>query len=201
MTDSSGAPAANVSVSFQVLSGNGTLGYSSATTDASGLAGPGSWTLGSDVGVNFMHARIADGGGVDFSVAAATTAKVVAVYQLQSIGGQSLPRIYPDWTITGGHYYVAANGTYSFGYEFGSTPAPATICSSARYVVGSSGIDFYLAPGSYPESSFYQQRGGLFSTGTLSGASLSVKYMDVVDFDDERYALVSGSVAPLMPTK
>jgi hypothetical protein len=63
------------------------------------------------------------------------------------------------------------------------------VCSSARYVVSGSGIEFYLAPDTYPMSRFYQERNGHFATASLSGPTMSVKYDDFVDFDDEVYRL------------
>jgi hypothetical protein len=195
-----GVPVRNVPVSFQVVSGNGTVVHTSDTTDANGLASGGGWTLGSGVGDNFMRATVGSGDnmrGVEPYVSAAVPAKVVAVYQLQSVLGKSVPLNYDGGTyVTGGHYYLGADGTYAFGYESGPTAVPATICSSTHYVVGSGAIDFYLAPGSSPDGSFYPEHNWLFSVGTLGGPSLSVKYVDSVDFDDEVYTLVSGTVPP-----
>ncbi len=199
VTDSGGVPVGNVLITFELLSGGGTLEYGSAATDANGLASAGAWTLGAGAGVNFVRAFPANGDSVTksvyFSVSTASVSKVVAVFQLVTIGGLPLPQTYAgSGTITGGHYFLAANGTFEFGYEFGATAVPATICSSARYVTGSSAIDFYLAPGSYPLSMFYAQGFGLFSSATLHDASLLVKYVDTLDFEDETYTLASGSV-------
>jgi hypothetical protein len=136
-----------------------------------------------------------------FSASVAVPATVIAVLRLDLIGGQSLPQTYSgggsSWTITGGHYYLADNGTYEVAYELAPTTPPATICSGASYVRGASGIDFYLAPGSYPQSTFYQQRNGHFAAGTMSGTTMSVKYEDFIDFEDEVYTLVAGSLPPL----
>jgi hypothetical protein len=195
VTDSGGVPVGNELVTFELLSGSGSLQRGSATTDAHGLATAGAWTLGAGSGVNAVQAFLAKGDkskAVYFSVSTANVSTVVAVFQLTAMGGQPLPQ----GNITGGHYYLGANGTFVFGYELYSGVAPATICSSARFVVASPTIDFYLAPGSYPPSSLYAPGAGLFATGTLSAFTLLVKYVDTIDFADETYTLVSGSVAP-----
>ena len=41
-------------------------------------------------------------------------------------------------------------------------------------------------------SASYQERNGHFATATLSARTMSVKYEDFVDFDDEVYILQDG---------
>lgn len=194
-------PAAGISVSFNLLSGNGTIEHSTAVTDAKGLASAGAWTLGVGVGYNWIRVTVGAGDAMrvlDVPVSAAVPAKVVAVYTLQSVDGQSVPLNYGgNFPITGGHYYFGADGTYEFGYEqSGSSAPPATICSGRHYVVGSSTIDFYEPIGSGPDGTFYKDLGGLYSVGTPVGPSLSMKYEDFIDYGAETYTLVSGSVPP-----
>jgi len=198
VTDSKGMPVSNANVTFAVTSGRGSLEHTAVHTDATGLASAGAWELGDATGVGRVLASLDDGDGVSFSAFVSMPAKVIAVLRLDSIGGQSLPLTYSgggsSWTITGGHYYLADNGTYDFAYESAPTVPPATICSTASYVRSATGIDFYLAPGSYPQSTFYQERNGHFAAGTLSGTTMLVKYEDPVDFDDEVYTLITGSL-------
>lgn len=52
LTTSGGAPIPNVAVQFSVVTGGGTLDVTEATTDASGVASAGSWTLGAATGLN-----------------------------------------------------------------------------------------------------------------------------------------------------
>ncbi len=194
-------PAAGILVSFNQLSGNGTIEHPSAITDVNGLASAGAWTLGIGVGYNWIRVTAGTGDAtrtLDVPVSAAVPAKVVAVYQLQSVDGQSVPLNYGgSFPITGGHYYFGADGTYAFGYEQSGAPAaPATICSGRHYVVGSSTIDFYEPIGSGPDGTFYKLLGGLYSVGTPSGTSLAMKYEDYTDYGAETYTLVSGSVPP-----
>jgi hypothetical protein len=56
---SNGQPMSNVAVSFQVTGGGGSVSLTSATTDASGRAAAGTWTLGPQPGVNALVATAA----------------------------------------------------------------------------------------------------------------------------------------------
>jgi len=58
VTDASGAPVSGVAVQFAVTAGGGSLGASAATTDATGTASTGSWTLGTIAGPNEVTASI-----------------------------------------------------------------------------------------------------------------------------------------------
>ena len=58
VTDGSGAPVSGVAVQFAVTAGGGTLGRTSSTTDASGIASSGSWTLGTTAGINTVDATV-----------------------------------------------------------------------------------------------------------------------------------------------
>ena len=59
VTDGTGAPVPNLLVSFTVATGGGSATGTSATTDASGVATVGSWTLGTGLGDNTMTATCA----------------------------------------------------------------------------------------------------------------------------------------------
>ncbi|KPK01330.1 MAG: hypothetical protein AMS20_13810, partial [Gemmatimonas sp. SG8_28] len=58
VTDTQGNPVPNVTVSFAVTQGGGTLTAATPTTEANGLASVGSWTLGPTVGLNTMTATV-----------------------------------------------------------------------------------------------------------------------------------------------
>jgi hypothetical protein len=58
VTDAFADPVAGVAVTFAVASGGGSITGASATTDASGFASVGSWTLGSIAGVNTLTATV-----------------------------------------------------------------------------------------------------------------------------------------------
>ncbi|MBW3569704.1 MAG: Ig-like domain-containing protein, partial [Gemmatimonadetes bacterium] len=57
--DAGGNPIPGMQVTFAVTSGGGSVGTAVVTTDASGLASPGSWTLGPVAGPNTLSASIA----------------------------------------------------------------------------------------------------------------------------------------------
>lgn len=67
VVDDKGAPVANVSVQFAVTAGGGTLGRTSATTDATGSASAGSWTLGTTAGTNTVDATVSGLTAIRFS--------------------------------------------------------------------------------------------------------------------------------------
>lgn len=197
VTDSKGVPASNITVFFSVASGGGSVEHASASTDSAGVASAGAWTVGNATGVSIMYASLATGSYISFFAKVATPAKVIAAFRLDSVFHHAVPFSTGGtlgYTITAGHYYLAENGTWELGYDAAPVPPPATICSSATYVRSAAGIDFYLEPGSYPLSTFYQQRGGHFATGTVNAGMMSVKYEDPADFDDEVYTLVGGSI-------
>lgn len=202
VSDALGRPRANVPVSFKITRGGGTLSTTETVSDSIGVARAGTWRMGTTADLNLVTAALENGTSATIGVQAAQAARVIATFQLRTIGSRPLPQTYSgggsSWTITGGHYYLGDNGTYDFGYEFGPTNAPATICSNARYVSGSVGVDFYLADGSYPQSQFYAQRNGYFAAGTLNGSTMLVTYQDVFDFEDEVYELVAGAPPPAL---
>jgi alpha-tubulin suppressor-like RCC1 family protein len=78
--DQFGNPIANVAVTFTVALGGGSITGGSATTDASGIARVGSWTLGKSVGANRLTAAV---GSASISINATglvgPAAKIVAV--------------------------------------------------------------------------------------------------------------------------
>lgn len=57
VSDQYGNPVGGAHVTFEVTSGNGTIDGSAATTDASGLATSGAWTLGPSAGTQHARAR------------------------------------------------------------------------------------------------------------------------------------------------
>ena len=56
---SNGTPVPNVTVTFAIDSGGGTVGSPTATTNASGVASPGSWTVGAVEGPQVLVATVA----------------------------------------------------------------------------------------------------------------------------------------------
>lgn len=59
VTDGDGSPVSGAAVQFAVTAGGGSLARTSATTDASGIASAGAWTLGTTAGTNSVEATVA----------------------------------------------------------------------------------------------------------------------------------------------
>lgn len=67
VTDAEGQPVRNVSVSFAITGGGGTVSGSPATSDANGVATVGSWILGSAPGSNELTAQVGSLPSVTFT--------------------------------------------------------------------------------------------------------------------------------------
>ncbi len=71
--DASGNPKSDVSVTFGVVSGGGSVTGATAVTNAAGIATVGSWTLGSSPGVNSLSATVTGLPSVTFMAAASSS--------------------------------------------------------------------------------------------------------------------------------
>lgn len=185
--DQNGAPMKDVDVHFVVTDGGGSVAPSLVSSNANGLA-VASWHLGDTSGENTLTATVQGIQPVLFEANAVLPLNVTR-WDLQLIGDKPLPLTYSgggaSWTITGGHYVLVDDGTYTFGYDVDGVERPSTI---GRYIrLDSSRVQFYLPAGSYPQSEFYTERGGLFSTGIIQGNVMTVTYEDFVDFEIETY--------------
>jgi len=82
VTDALGNPVSGVSVTFAVTAGGGSGAGLSATTNASGIAAVGSWTLGTAVGANTLTATATglSGSPVTFTATATAGAASVLVF-------------------------------------------------------------------------------------------------------------------------
>ena len=70
ITDVNGGPVANVSVTFEVTAGGGTVIPASVMTDAAGVAPTSGWVLGSSVGANQLMAKTPGLTPITFSASA-----------------------------------------------------------------------------------------------------------------------------------
>ncbi len=77
--DQYGNPVASVSVTFEIATGGGSLTGGSATTNTSGIATVGSWTLGTTAGSNTLTATSGSLTGSPVSFTATGTAGTVSV--------------------------------------------------------------------------------------------------------------------------
>ena len=87
-------------------------------------------------------------------------------------------------------YELMANGTYYWDYYADGVRRSPRDRPIGRYEVLADGvIRFYMDPSRAPQSSFYAGRGYLFSTGHVSGDTMTVVYEDSIDFENEVYRL------------
>ena len=77
--DASGAAIAGVGVAFAVSGGSGSLTGPTATTNASGIAAVGSWTLGASAGANTLTATVSGLPSVTFAASGAVGFTSVAI--------------------------------------------------------------------------------------------------------------------------
>ena len=87
--DQTGTPVAGVSVTFAVLSGGGSVTGAAATTNASGIASVGSWTLGTSVGTNTLSATASGLTGSPVQFTATATAGPPASVAIEAGNAQS----------------------------------------------------------------------------------------------------------------
>src|SRR5207253_1403037 len=87
--DANGNPVAQVAVTFAVAPGNGTITGASQTTNASGVATVGSWTLSATAGPNTLTATSTGLSGSPVTFSAAGTAGTAATIAANSATSQS----------------------------------------------------------------------------------------------------------------
>ena len=87
--DVNGSPAANVTVTFAITTGGGTLTGATQTTNANGVAAVSSWRLGPTPGTNTLNATVAGLPAVAFT--ATGTAGAPAQLQIAAGDGQTAP--------------------------------------------------------------------------------------------------------------
>jgi hypothetical protein len=103
VTDASGNPVSGIAVTFAVASGGGTATGTSRTTDASGVATVGSWTLGAALGANTLTAT-ATGQGLAGNPATfnATAAPAITLDGFTPSVVSYVPRLDGQASVTGG---------------------------------------------------------------------------------------------------
>jgi adhesin/invasin len=95
VTDKNGNPVSGMAVTFSVASGGGSATSVNATTNASGFASVGSWTLGTTAGANTLNATVPglNGSPVTFTatgVAGAASKYVVTPSDLDPVAGTAI---------------------------------------------------------------------------------------------------------------
>src|SRR5205823_6512103 len=87
--DANGNPVTGVAVTFAVAPGNGTITGGSQTTNGSGIATVGSWTLGATAGSNTLTASSGSLSGSPVTFTATGTAGTAATIAANSATSQS----------------------------------------------------------------------------------------------------------------
>ncbi len=98
VTDAGGNLISGVAVTFAVYSGGGSVSGGSATTNASGIATVGSWTLGTTAGANTLRASSGTLSGSPVTIAATGIAGAATKYLVTA--GSSSPVAGADVTIS-----------------------------------------------------------------------------------------------------
>jgi hypothetical protein len=94
VTDAGAAPLSGLTVTFAVASGGGSVTGATATTNSSGIAQVGGWTLGTSPGVNTLTATVT-GSGISGSPVTFSATGQAAAYtiQFQNIGPALSPAV------------------------------------------------------------------------------------------------------------
>ncbi len=143
VTDAFGSPVASVAVTFAVASGGGSITGGSATTDASGLASVGTWTLGATAGANTLTATVTGLPVATFTATGTGTAGGVITLSvpgnLIGIGAnqqaQAVVTLSPPAPAGGLTVTVASDST-----KFVTVASPGTIAFAAGATVGTIGL-------------------------------------------------------------
>lgn len=102
VTDEDGQAMAGVAVTFAVTGGGGTVTGGAATTNASGVATVGSWTLGANPGANTLTASVTGLTAVTFTAMALDPCEVAANYSVGTTVNASLSQF--DCQLATGEY-------------------------------------------------------------------------------------------------
>jgi adhesin/invasin len=142
VTDAFGTAVSGVSVTFAVASGGGSVTGATTTTNSSGLASVGSWTLGATAGSNSLTATVASLPAVTFTATGTAVTGTITLSvpgNLVGIGAQqqaqaavtlSTPAPAGGLTVT-----VTSDST-----QYVTVASPGTIAIAAGQTVGSIGL-------------------------------------------------------------
>lgn len=142
VTDAHGNPVSGVTVSFAIASGGGSLTGASASTNASGIASVGNWTLGTTAGTNTVTATVGSLPPVTFTATgtpgpAATVTKTAGDNQSATVATAvtAAPRVRVDDTY--GNPVPGVSVTFSVASGGGTvTGATVTTGASGEAAVG-----------------------------------------------------------------
>jgi hypothetical protein len=157
LSDQKGAPVAGAVVTFTVTAGGGTVTGATATSNASGIATVGAWTLGTAAGENTLSAQSGSLPAVKFSACATASHALGSSLdsQLSSTDCQLSDGSFVDfYTVT-----IPTGGTYIFNQTSSVFDTYLAFLTSASVLVGinddylststDSRLKVIVPPGSY----------------------------------------------------
>jgi hypothetical protein len=139
VTDASGAGVANVTVTFAVASGGGSITDAEPVTGSDGVAFAGGWTLGAVPGTNTLTATVAGLTGSPVTFTATATAKATALAlnsgNNQSVTAGTAVAVKPSVLVTDAQGNPVANVAVTFSVASGGG-----IVTGAAQSTGANGI-------------------------------------------------------------
>jgi len=157
LSDQTGAPVAGAVVTFTVTAGGGTVTGATATSNASGIATVGAWTLGTAAGANTLSAQSGSLPAVKFSACGTATHTLGSTFdsQLSSTDCQLSDGSFVDfYTVT-----IPTGGTYIFNQTSSTFDTYLAFLTSTSVLVGinddylststDSRLKVIVPPGSY----------------------------------------------------
>lgn len=198
LLDQKGAPVAGAGVSFTVTSGGGTVAGAAATSNASGIATVGAWTLGTAAGANTLSAQTGSLPPVTFYVCGNATHTLGSSVdnQLSSSDCQLSDGSFVDfYALT-----IQTGGTYIFNQKSSAFDTYLALLTSANVLVGlnddyltdstDSRLKVIVPPGSYFIAA------NSYDPGTLGNYSLSSAASTDEVANCEDVFVVPGIVTP-----
>ena len=180
VTDANGNPVAGVSVNFVVGLGGGSLnGTNPATTNASGIATTGTWTLGTTAGANTLTATASgfSGGGnpVTFNAtgtAGAATQLVFTTQPTNAVSGQSIGTV----VVTAEDAFGNTDLTFTGTVNMAIANDPSLLHDSQLH--GTAGVAAVAGVATFGDLNITSASGGSgyllgASSGALTGTSTS----------------------------
>jgi hypothetical protein len=183
--DQNRSPAPNLTVTFAVTRGEGSVSNASVTTNQDGVAGT-DWVLGPLDGTNTVLASVPSmNSSISFN-AEAKLEPIVARYDLIEVDDLPLPSSGYAPSVSGGHYLLKSDNSFDYGYDVDGV---SHVTPTGTFVqLDANTIQFVLSPSSYAKSSpLYGPSNGLFATARIHGNVMTVTYVDYMDYDIEKY--------------
>ena len=134
VSDGSGNPLAGAPVTFTVTSGGGTVTGENATSNSSGIATVGSWTLGTGAGANTLSAATGNLPAIKFTACATATHTLGSTVdnQLSLTDCQLSDGSFVDFYVV----TIPTSGTYIFNEISTAFDAYLALLTSANVLIG-----------------------------------------------------------------